>query len=103
MTDMGKTVVKRIGDLDVVCRELTVGQLRGLLQTATEGDLVADFLFEEARLADLTVLSNLTREQLETLPPSEIRKVVAACAEANPDFFAMMARMARPRPAQSGS
>lgn len=99
MSDLGKVVVKRIGALDVVCRELTVGQLRGMLLADIEGDLVSDYLFEEARLVDLQVFTNLTREQLESLPPSELRGVVDACKEANPDFFGMLARVARARPA----
>lgn len=99
MSELGKVIVKRIGDLDVVCRELTVGQLRGMLQADIEGDLVSDYLFEEARLADLQLFTNLTREQLESLPPSELRVVVDACKEANPDFFAMLGRVARARQA----
>lgn len=99
MSDMGKVVVKRVGDIDVICRELTVGQLRGMVQTDIEGDLVADFLFQEARLSDLQKMSSLSREQLEGLRPSELRLVVDACKEANPDFFEMLARVAAARKA----
>lgn len=99
MSEMGKVVVKRIGDLDVICRELTVGQLRGMVQAEIDGDLVADFLFQDVRLADLQQLCNLSREQLEGLRPSELRLVVEACKEANPDFFEMLARVAAVRKA----
>lgn len=99
MSDMGKVVVKKIGGIDVICRELTVGQLRGLMSTKLEGDLVADFLFEDVRISDLEQLTNLSRQQLESFPPSELRQVVAACKEANPDFFAMLARVAEARKA----
>lgn len=97
MSDMGKVVVKRIGDLDVICRELTVGQLRGMMQAVPDGDLVADFLFSEARLNDLEKFCNLTREQIDGMRPSDLRVVVEACKEANPDFFAMLARVAEAR------
>lgn len=94
MSDIGKVVVKRIGEHEVVCRELTVGQLRGLIAMDTAGELVGDFLFAEVRLPDLTRMTNLTTDQIEALTPSELRLIVDACKEANPDFFAMLARLA---------
>jgi hypothetical protein len=103
MTELGKVVARRIGGIEVVCRELTVGQLRGMLQADIEGDLISDYLFEEARLVDLLQLTNLSREQIDCLPPSELRHVVEACREANPDFFGMLARAARVRLASLGN
>ena len=97
MSEMGKVVVRRVGGIDVVCRELTVGQVRGIMQTDVEGDLVTDCLFSEVRLHDLELLCGLTREQIDALRPSELRVVVEACKEANPDFFAMLARVAEAR------
>lgn len=94
MSDIGRVVVKRVGEHEVVCRELTVGQLRGLVAMDTAGELVGDFLFAEVRLSDLTRMTNLSTGQIEGLTPSELRVVVEACKEANPDFFAMLARLA---------
>lgn len=99
MSEIGKIVNKRIGDLEVVCRELTVGRLRALLAAQPEMDVVRDLLFEDVRLGDLPVLTNLTIDQIEDLPPSALRLVVAGCREANPDFFAMLARLKQPQPA----
>lgn len=92
MSDMGKVVVKRIGELDVVCRELTVGQLRGMAQAVIDGDLVDAYLFADLRLSDLPQMCNLSRDQIDGMRPSDLRVVVEACKEANPDFFAMLAR-----------
>jgi hypothetical protein len=97
MSDIGKVVNKRIGNLDVVCRELTVGRLRGLLEGKPAMDLVRDFLFEDVRLGDLPAMTNLTTEQIEELPPSALSLVIAGCREANPDFFEMLARLKRPQ------
>ena len=96
MSDIGKVVNKRIGELEVVCRELSVGRLRALLAAAPEMDVVRDFLFEDVRLGDLPVLTNLSIEQVEELPPSALSLVIAGCREANPDFFGMLARLKRP-------
>lgn len=97
MSDLGKVVVRRIREMDVVCRELTVGQLRGMFSSQPTGDVVADFLFEDLRLSDIRLMSSLTDEQLLELHPTELREVVAACREANPDFFGMLARLAAAR------
>ena len=97
MSDIGKVVNKRIGELEVVCRELSVGRLRALLAAAPEMDVVRDFLFEDVRLGDLPVLTNLSIEQVEELPPSALSLVIAGCREANPDFFGMLARLKRPQ------
>lgn len=99
MSQMGKVVVRRIGELEVVCREMTVGQLRGLIASELAGEVVGDFLFEDVRLADLQHMTNLTAEQVDALRPSQLREVVEACREANPDFFGMLARLAAARKA----
>lgn len=93
MSEMGKAVVKRVGDLDVVCRELTVGQLRGLLASDSVGEVVDDFLFRDMRLSDITVMTSLTADQVTDLHPSQLRDVVDGCREANPDFFGMVGRL----------
>lgn len=41
---------------------------------------------------DLPVFTNLTAEKIELMRPSELRQVISACKEANPDFFGMLAR-----------
>lgn len=95
MSDIGKVVNKRLGELEVVCRELNVARLRALLAAAPEIDVVHDFLFEDMRLTDLPLLTNLTMEQVNELPPSALRVVIEGCREANPDFFEMLARLKR--------
>lgn len=97
MSDAGKAVVKQVAGLEVVCRELTVAQVRGLMAASAEPDLVGTMLFEEMPLGDLPVFTSLTSEQVDQLRPSELAEVVAACKEANPHFFAMLDRLAPQR------
>lgn len=95
MSSMGKTVIKKIGAREVVCRELTVAAARLLLQGSAASDVLSDVLFEDVRLGDLLVFTNLTSDEVGEMLPSELIEVVAGCKEANPDFFAMLARLAK--------
>ncbi|MDP2244014.1 hypothetical protein [Pseudomonas sp.] len=97
MSDLGKTVVKKFGDKEVICRELTVAGTRKLIESESSGDLITEALFEDVRLGDLEVLTSLTKEDIEGMLPSELAVVVDACKKANPDFFGMLARLAKPR------
>lgn len=96
MADIGKVVNVRVGDIEVVCRELTVAKLRGVLESQRAGDLLTDFLFVEVPLDQLPVLTNLTLDQIELMEPSAIRLVIEGCKQANPDFFGLLARIASP-------
>ncbi|WP_165677466.1 hypothetical protein [Metapseudomonas otitidis] len=92
MSNIGKAVIKKVADREVVCRELTVSQVRGLMQTIGSGDLISDGLFKELRLGDLTVFTSLKAEEIEEMFPSDLAVVVQGCKEANPDFFGLLAR-----------
>lgn len=95
MSGMGKAVMRKIGDREVVCRELTVAAVRQLLARTTPGDLVSAALFEDVALDDLPVLTSLTREEVDAALPSELETVVEGCKEANPHFFAMLGRLTK--------
>lgn len=98
MSGLGKTVITKIDDKEVVCRELTVGGVRKLLGEESTYDLISDGLFVDVRLADLEVLTNLTRDEVEAMLPSELAVVVQGCKDANPDFFGLLARLNKARP-----
>lgn len=95
MSGLGKTVVKKFGDKEVICRELTVAGARQLIESESSGDLITEALFEDVRLSDLEVLTSLTKEEIEGMLPSDLAVVVDACKKANPDFFGLLARMAK--------
>lgn len=100
MSGMGKTVTRKLGDKEVICRELPVGAVRQLLAKAAPGDIISAALFEDIPLDDLPTLTNLTKEDVDAALPSELAAVVDGCKEANPHFFAMLARLTKaPQPA----
>ena len=82
--------------LQVVVRELTVGEIRQLLKTmadSSDGDLVDYMLLEEIGLRELQLMTNLEPEQLADLVPSQLRQVYEACREVNKDFFDLRGRV----------
>lgn len=97
MSGIGKSVTLAIGARKVVCSELTVAQVRQLLQQEVSGDLVDEALFTDIRLPDLPLFTELTAEQIDLMLPSELEEVVAGCKEANPAFFRMLAALSKQR------
>lgn len=95
MSSLGKTVIKKVGDKEVICRELTVACAREILASDSAEDLISDALFVDVRLRDLEVLTSLTKAEIEAMFPSDIGVVVAGCKEANPDFFGLLARLSK--------
>ncbi len=93
MSDMGKAVVKKIGDREIVCRELTVSGVRKLLVAAPPVDVVDAALFTDIRLGDLQLMTDLASDDIEAMFPSELAQVVEGCRAVNPDFFAMLGRL----------
>ena len=100
MSNAGKTVVVGEKGREVICRELTVGEIRALMAAQPSGDLVDYALSEDLRLTDLQTFTNLTPDRIEDLTQSELAEVVRGCKEANTLFFAMMARVTQPPPKQ---
>ena len=93
MSDLGSSVLIKAGEKEVICRELTVSGVRKLISTPGAGDLVTDALFTDLRLGDLPALTSLTISEIEEMRPSEVAAVIAGCKKANPDFFALLARL----------
>lgn len=87
----------QIGDRRISVKELTVAEVRRWLQEA-EGELRSDivdlFLFSDVTVPDLVRLSDLNREAMEQMTPSELQQVIDVAKELNPDFFALRARLA---------
>jgi len=85
-----------VGGMAVQVRELTVADIRVWLkdlETAGGEDVVDAALFEDFRLADMALLTDLTSEAVEALTPAELRQVFDAAREVNADFFGMRARL----------
>jgi len=97
MADIGKTVVKMISGREVICRELTVGQVRALIAKDCKQDLANVGLMGDMMLEDVEVFTNLSPEEVDAMHPSVLADVVAGCKEANPHFFGMLDRLNTPR------
>lgn len=85
-----------IGETEIAVRELTVADIRAwlkALEAQTAPDVLDVVLFEDFTLADLTRMTDLTAADLETMAPSELRRVADACREVNADFFALRGRL----------
>ena len=96
---VGKSVIVKLsGGRQVVCQELTVGQVRGLMQEMMHkpGDVVDELLLEEVRLLDLPLFTGLQGEELEAMLVSDLDRLVQGCKEANPSFFRMLAKVVSP-------
>ena len=100
MGNASMTVVVGEKGSEVVCRELTVGEVRALMASQPSGDLIDNALSEDIRLTDLPTFTNLKAEDIEGLTQSQLAEVVRGCKEANPLFFAMLYRVKQPLPKQ---
>lgn len=100
MSGLGKTAIRKLGDKEVVCRELSVAGVRQLMTRSASTDLINAALFKDIPLDDLPQLTNLTKEDIDEALPSELAAVIEGCKEANPHFFDMLARLTKaPQPA----
>lgn len=87
-----------LGERTVTVRELTVADMRAWWADVQSGpgssDAVDGGLFDEVSLTDLARMTDLSTDEMAPLAPSELRVVVEACREVNPDFFRMQERLA---------
>lgn len=92
MKELVHSKVIVVGGTEVIVRELTVAGVRNLVLAEKDESLVDSTLFEDARLSDLQVFTNLTADDISELKPSQLRLVLDSCKEMNPDFFMWQAR-----------
>lgn len=96
MADVAGRRLIKVGEVDVVIKEITVADARALL--AREGgelDLVRENLFADLSLSDLEVFTNLTLEQMDGMLPTQLREVVDAVTEMNRHFFELVGRLSK--------
>ncbi|MCB1723202.1 MAG: hypothetical protein KDJ39_05860 [Gammaproteobacteria bacterium] len=90
----------QIGDKEVTIRELSAAEIRDWMANAesranesTKMVDLADLLFEDVTFHDLTVMTNVTLDQLYLMAPSELREIADGCREINSHFFNMADRL----------
>ncbi|WP_268798030.1 hypothetical protein [Pseudomonas huanghezhanensis] len=91
--EISKSSVMNVAGKEIIVREVTVNIARLILQPNPDADFVGDSLFKDVRLCDLVHLTNLTRDEIEEMFPSDLAKVIDAIKERNPVFFEMLARV----------
>lgn len=108
MSEMAAKGVATIGEgdnkRDVVVSEITPAQMRQVILASpwpgddADAEAIARYqvdvwLFADCRLTDLAVFTGLPVAELEKIPPSQLRKILAKAKELNPDFFSALGRM----------
>lgn len=94
MQELGKSKLIKVAGIEITVRELTVGAVRGLLESGGSTSIVDQALLD-IPLTDLPVFTSLKAEEISDMRPSELHEVVAACKEVNPHFFAMLAKVTK--------
>ncbi len=93
-----------VGGQTVQIHELTVADIRKALKLEEmednrERDVVSGavdmFLLDGIALPDLLKMTDLTREVIETMTPSQLKTVEETCREVNADFFALRGKILR--------
>lgn len=76
-----------------LCRRVLV--LLGIIEPipAPVQDVVDLMLFDDLSMFDVSTLTTLTREQIGTLTPAQVREVWQECRGVNADFFQMRRRL----------
>lgn len=82
-----------IGGQHITVREMTVAQVRQLMDTVTADTLGDSLLGGKLRLHDLAAMSSLTAQQIDQMTPSQLEEVAQACREVNRHFFEMLERL----------
>ncbi|MBG6290793.1 phage tail assembly protein [Pseudomonas nitroreducens] len=95
MTDASGCRPLTIGGRSVTVREMTVAQVRQLMDTIT-ADTVGDSLMGGAlRLHDLSVMSSLSAGEIDEMTPTQLQELAQACREVNRHFFEMLERLTK--------
>ncbi len=93
MKDITHNKVVVVGGMEVIVRELTVADVRNLMQPDGNESMFDSTFFDEVSLSGLKAFTNLTDEQISNAYPSVLKVIIGACKEMNPDFFTWLAQM----------
>ncbi|MGQ7957686.1 hypothetical protein ACUTAF_08215 [Pseudomonas sp. SP16.1] len=99
MNNSAGKAITEIDGKDFIVKELTVAQLRSLIGSRTEYEVLRCELYEDVYLHELPAFVDAELEDLEQLRPSQLDVLIAKVKEMNPRFFQMLARLKAPSPA----
>lgn len=89
---MLKDIFTSASGRDVICRELTVTEIRDLL-TAPVTDHVDALVLEETSLSELAAMCDLSLDDMAGMAPSELTRLAEKVKGVNPGFFGLKARI----------
>lgn len=101
----GLTKVVTIGETAYTVRELPVIEIRNWIGSldGQSLDLVDELLIDGVQLSAVRLMTGISKDEMDQMPPSEIDKLVEAAKAANPRFFSMVDRVvAASRPPKPG-
>ncbi|MEO5330546.1 MAG: hypothetical protein H7839_00875 [Magnetococcus sp. YQC-5] len=92
-----KTITVGEPSREVIIREPTVAEMRQWLialeaDRAGTADIITYGLIPDTSLTDIVLMTDLTMKDLDTMVASEIKAILEACKEMNPDFFTLRAK-----------
>ncbi|MDH1055307.1 hypothetical protein [Aquipseudomonas alcaligenes] len=93
MSDAAGKAIVSLGGKDYIVRELSVAQLRSMMDSRAEYELLRHELFADLYLTDLPSFVNADLADIEALLPSQIEVLIAKVKEMNPHFFQLLARL----------
>lgn len=96
MSEMTASKVVKVGEVEVIVRELSVADVRALISAPQSSDLITEALFKDMRLSDIPTFTSLSEGDVEIMRPSELSLLIKHCREMNPDFFGMLDRLMSP-------
>lgn len=100
LSNGGRNKTVAIGELVVTVKELTVAEIGQWLddkltpsESQVNDPLLALMPVGDMVLADVMQMTDLTREQVNTLTGSELEQVAKVCKEVNASFFGLAATL----------
>ena len=93
MTDCTGKTVEPIAGRDVIIKELTVAELRVVLESRAKYDTLHHELFPDLALTEIPAFSSVSLEDLESFRPSQIEELSEKIKARNRHFFVMLARL----------
>lgn len=94
MSDAAGRSILPLGGKEYIVKELTVAELRSMMDSRQDYDLLRHELFDDLYLTDLPHFVNADLAALEKdLLPSQIDQLIEKVKEMNPRFFKLLARL----------
>lgn len=91
---MRKSKIIQWNDKEVVCKELTVGEIRNLMEHPPEVIALDAIFFDRIPAAAIVLSTGLSEEDLSSVTPSSLDLLWGSVEEINPFFVQMLKRLA---------